>query len=76
MFNPKKNKIKNNTNFVKKGKNNSIVIFNINNTMLNSIIIGINFINITKDKNCKNKATRNLLLNYNKMNTKKNILIH
>ena len=34
--------------FVKKGKNNSIVIFNINN----------------------------LLLNYNKMNTKKNILIH
>ena len=37
--------------FVKKGKNNSIVIFNINNTMLNSIIIGINFINITKDKN-------------------------
>ena len=70
----KKNKIKNNTNFVKKGKNNSIVIFNINNTMLNSIIIGINFINITKDKNCKNKAA--LLLNYNKMNTKKNILIH
>lgn len=55
---------------------NSIVIFNTNNTMLNSIIIGINFINITKDKNCKNKATRNLLLNYNKMNTKKNILIH
>ena len=60
--------------FVKKGKNNSIVIFNINNTMLNSIIIGINFINITKDKNSKNKAA--LLLNYNKMNTKKNILIH
>ena len=42
--------------------------------MLNSIIIGINFINITKDKNSKNKAA--LLLNYNKMNTKKNILIH
>lgn len=36
---------------IKKGKMNLIVIFNTNNTMLNSIIIGINFINITKDKN-------------------------
>ena len=38
----KNNKIKNNKNFVKKGKMNSIMIFNTNNTMLNSIIIGIN----------------------------------